>query len=130
MASNPLNTLSRCERQIMDSLYRLGSATAADILQALGGSSTDSTVRTQLRVLEGKGHVRHQVDGHRFVYLPVVPASVAQKAVLRHLIETFFKGSVEEIVAALIGRGSNRLADDQLHRIAEMVAEARAPDRN
>ena len=125
----PLHTvLSRRERQIMDTLYQLGRATAGDLMKALPGEPSDSTVRTQLRVLEAKGHVRHEEEGLRYVYLPVVPRRVVRKSALKHLVNTFFDGSVEKVVAALLGPDGGRLSEDELNRIAEMVAKARAEE--
>lgn len=125
----PLHTvLSRRERQIMDALYQLGRATAGDLIKALPGEPSDSTVRTQLRVLEAKGHVRHEEEGLRYVYLPVVPRRVVRKSALKHLVNTFFDGSVEKVVAALLGPDGGRLSDEELDRIAEMVAKARAEE--
>lgn len=120
--------LSRRERQIMDTLYQLGRATAGDLVKALPGEPSDSTVRTQLRVLEAKGHVRHEEEGLRYVYLPVVPRRVVRKSALKHLVNTFFDGSVEKVVAALLGPDGGRLSDEELDRIAEMVAKARAEE--
>lgn len=120
--------LSRRERQIMDTLYQLGRATAGDLIKALPGEPSDSTVRTQLRVLEAKGHVRHEEEGLRYVYLPVVPRRVVRKSALKHLVNTFFDGSVEKVVAALLGPDGGRLSDEELDRIAEMVAKARAEE--
>ena len=125
----PLHTvLSRRERQIMDTLYQLGRATAGELMKALPGEPSDSTVRTQLRVLEAKGHVRHEEEGLRYVYLPVVPRRVVRKSALKHLVNTFFDGSVEKVVAALLGPDGGRLSDDELNRIAGMVAKARAEE--
>ena len=117
--------LSRRERQIMDILFRRGRATAADVRDQLPGNPSDSTVRTQLRVLEQKGHVRHDEDGVRFVYAPVVARHAARKSALRHLIETFFDGSPEKAVAALLGGEAARLSDEQFDRIADLIARAR-----
>ena len=94
--------LSRRERQIMDVLYRKRRATAAEIVSGLSGKPSSSTVRTQLRVLERKGHVRHKQEGLRFVYQPVVSRPVAAQSALRHLIRTFFEGSVERTMSALV----------------------------
>ena len=116
---------SRRERQIMDVLYQKGRATAAEIMKALPGDPSDSTVRTQLRVLEAKGHVRHEEEGLRYVYLPVVPRRAVRKSALRHLVDTFFDGSAEKVVAALLGGEGARLSEDELARIAELVAKAR-----
>jgi BlaI family penicillinase repressor len=117
--------LTRRERQIMDVLYRHGRATAAEVMDDLSGEPNYSTVRTQLRVLEDKGHVRHEEQGLRYVYLPAVPRSAARKSALKHLVETFFDGSAEQVVAAVLGGEAARLSDDDLKRIAEMVAKAR-----
>ena len=117
--------LTKRERQIMDVLYRLGRATAADVLAALPGSPHYSTVRTQLRVLEEKGHVRHESDGLRYVYVPTLARHTARKAALRHLVDTFFDGSAEQVVAAVLGGEAARLSDEDLNRIARLVARAR-----
>jgi predicted transcriptional regulator len=123
--SSPHTTLTRRERQIMDVLYRRGRATAADVMAALPGEPNYSTVRTQLRVLEEKGHVSHEEEGLRYVYAPAVPRHAARKSALKHLVETFFDGSAEQVVAAVLGGEAARLSDDDLKRIAELVAEAR-----
>ena len=117
--------LTRRERQIMDSLYRRGRATAADVMADLTGEPSYSTVRTQLRVLEEKGHVRHEEEGLKYVYLPAVPRHAARKSAMRHLIETFFDGSTEKAVAALLGGESSKLSDDELDRIADLIGRAR-----
>jgi BlaI family transcriptional regulator, penicillinase repressor len=117
--------LTRRERQIMDILYRRGRATANDVMVDLPGDSSDSTVRTQLRVLESKGHVVHEEEGLRYVYMPALPRRAARKSALRHLVDTFFEGSTEKVVGALLGGEGARLSDDELERIAELVAKAR-----
>ena len=122
----PLHTaLTRRERQIMDILFRRGRATAAEVMEELPGEPSYSTVRTQLRVLEEKGHVRHDDDGVRFVYMPAVARHTARKSALRHLVETFFDGSPEKAVAALLGGEGAKLSDEQLERIAAMIDKAR-----
>ncbi len=129
MSRPPHAVLTRRERQIMDILYRRGRATAAEVLAELTGDPSDSTVRTQLRVLEAKGHVRHEEEGLRYVYLPAVPRHAARKPALRHVVDTFFDGSVEKVVSALLGSEASRLTDDELDRIAELVARARKDGR-
>jgi predicted transcriptional regulator len=125
----PLHTvLSRRERQIMDILFRRGRATAAEVMEELPGTSSYSTVRTQLRVLEEKGHVRHDEDGPRYVYLPVVARRAARKSALKHVVETFFDGSAEKVVEALLGGEATKLTDEDLARIAALVAKARKED--
>jgi predicted transcriptional regulator len=122
----PLSTaLARRERQIMDILYRRGRATANEVMADLPGDPSYSTVRTQLRVLESKGHVRHEEEGLRYVYMPALARRVARKSALRHLVDTFFEGSTEKVVGALLGGDGGRLSDDELERIAELVANAR-----
>jgi BlaI family penicillinase repressor len=119
------STLSRRERQIMDILYKRGRATAADVMADLPGDRSSSTVRTQLRVLEEKGHVTHQEEGLRYVYLPAVPRRAARKSALKHLVETFFDGSAAQVVAAVLGGEGTHISDDELDRIAELVAKAK-----
>ena len=117
--------LSRRERQIIDILYRRGRATAAEVMEDLPGDSSYSTVRTQLRVLEEKGHVRHEQDGQRYVYSPAVPRGTVRRSALKHLVETFYEGSVEQAVAALLGGEGSRLTDDELDRIEDLIRKAR-----
>jgi predicted transcriptional regulator len=121
--------LTKRERQIMDVLYRLGRATAAEVLAALPGSPHYSTVRTQLRVLEEKGHVRHESDGLRYVYVPTLARHTARKAALRHLVDTFFDGSAAGAVSALLGRDAGRLSDDDLDRIETLLKSARREEK-
>ena len=119
------SALTRRERQIMDILFRRGRATAAEVMEELPGEPSYSTVRTQLRVLEEKGHVRHEEEGLRYIYIPVVARHTARKSALRHLVETFFDGSSEKAVAALLGGEGSRLTDEELTRIEELIAKAR-----
>lgn len=109
----------------MDRLYRLGRATASEVREGLPGAPSDSTVRTQLRVLEGKGHVRHEEEGLRYVYVPTVPRHAARRSALKHVVNTFFDGSTEKAVAALLGGEGARIGDEELDRILELVREAR-----
>ena len=125
----PLHTaLSRRERQIMDILFRRARATAAEVMADLPGEPSYSTVRTQLRVLEEKGHVRHEDDGIRFVYMPAVARHAARKSALRHVVDTFFDGSAEKAVAALLGGEGSKLTPEQLERIASLIDKARNKD--
>lgn len=126
MTADPLHTvLTRRERQIMDILYRLSRATVAEVRAELPGEASYSTVRTQLRVLEDKGHLRHEEEGLRYVYMPLVPRHSVRKSALRHLVDTFFDGSVEKVVGALLGGEGRRLSEEELKRIGELVAKAR-----
>jgi len=117
--------LTRRERQIMDILYRRGRATASEVMDDLPGAPHYSTVRTQLRVLEEKGHVTHEEQGPRYVYVPATPRRAARKSALRHLVDTFFDGSAEQVVAAVLGGEGARLSDQELDRIAELVERAK-----
>jgi predicted transcriptional regulator len=117
--------LTRRERQIMDILFRRGRATAAEVLADLPGNPSYSTVRTQLRVLEEKGHARHEEDGVRYVYMPAVARVTARKSALRHVIDTFFEGSTEKVVAALLGGEATRLSPEEIDRLAALIARAK-----
>ena len=119
------NTLSRRERQIMDVLYRLERASVSQVLDEMAGKPSYSTVRAQLRVLEEKGHVRHEEHGLRYVYVPAVPRAVASRSALRHLVETFFDGSTEKVVAALLGGEAARISTDEFERIASLISKGR-----
>ena len=121
--------LTKRERQIVDALYKMGRATAAEIMAAVPGAPTYSTIRTQLRVLETKGHVRHEEQGLRYVYMPTVPRRAARKSALKHLVETFFDGSSAKAVAALLGGEASKVSDDDLDRIAEILKNARGDAR-
>jgi predicted transcriptional regulator len=121
--------LTKRERQIMDALYRLGRATAGEVMGELRGAPSYSTVRTQLRVLETKGHVRHEEIGLRYVYTPTVPRHAARRSALKHLVDTFFDGSSAKVVAALLGGDGARVSDEELARIARLVDTARKEPR-
>ena len=124
--SSALHTvLTRRERQIMDILFRRGRATAAEVMGDLPGNPSYSTVRTQLRVLEEKGHVRHEEEGLRYIYTPAVRVHAARKSALKHLVDTFFDGSAERAVAALLGGEGAKVSPEELERIADLIAKAR-----
>jgi predicted transcriptional regulator len=118
--------LTKRERQIMDVLFRLGRATAAEIMDRVPGAPGYSTVRTQLRVLENKGHVKHQEQGLRYIYMPTVARRSARRSALKHLVDTFFDGSSVKAVAALLGGEAARVSDEELARIAALVKDARS----
>jgi BlaI family penicillinase repressor len=125
MTGRPIHAvLTKRERQIMDALYRLGRATAGEVQASLPGAPSYSTVRTQLRVLETKGHVRHEEHGLRYVYAPTVPRHSARRSALKHLVDTFFEGSSAKVVAALLGGDAAKITDDELDRIADIVKKA------
>jgi BlaI family penicillinase repressor len=122
-------SLSRRERQIMDILYRLGRATANEVMAELPGEPHYSTVRTQLRVLEKKGHVRHDEEGLRYIYIPTVPRYAVRPSALRHLLETFFEGSAEKMLSTLLGSEGAKLSDEELDRLARLIEKARKTGR-
>jgi predicted transcriptional regulator len=119
------NALTRRERQIMDVLYKLERATVAEVLRKLVDQPNYSTVRAQLRILEEKGHVRHEEHGLRYVYVPKVPRDVARRSALRHLVETFFEGSAESLVATLLGGEISRISGEELDRLARLFTKDR-----
>src|SRR5215216_4794644 len=117
--------LSRRERQMMDILYARGRATAAEIQEAMPDAPTYSAVRAKLRVLEEKGHIRHQEQDLRYVFLPTLPREKVKYSALRHIIDTFFDGSTEQTVAALLDSRSTRLSNEELDRLSRLIEDAR-----
>lgn len=122
-------SLSRRERQIMDIVYRLGRATVGEVMEQLSGEPAYSTVRAQLRVLEEKGHLRHEEQGLRYVYLPKVPRHMVRQSALKHLVDTFFDGSAGKAVTALLGREGFTISDEELEKISELIERARKEDK-
>jgi predicted transcriptional regulator len=118
-------SLSRRERQIMDILFERGEATAAEVMAALSDPPSNSAVRSLLRILEEKGHVRHVKKGMRYLYRPVQPRQSAAHSVLRQVLHTFFGGSVEKAVTTLLSAPDSRLSDAELDRLAELIARSR-----
>ena len=121
--------LSRRERQIMDSVYRRGKATAAEVMADLPEAPSYSAVRTMLRLLEEKGHLQHEQDGPRYVYLPTVARENARVNALKHLVSTFFNGSAEQAMAALLEISDAELSADQLDRMQDLIEQARTEGR-
>jgi BlaI family transcriptional regulator, penicillinase repressor len=117
--------LSRRERQIIDILYAQGRATAAEVQTALPDPPSYSAVRAMLRILEEKGHVRHEQDGPRYVYLPTLARDNAKRSALRHMLRTFFDGSAEQAISALLDESSTKLSDAELDRLATLIRQAR-----
>lgn len=109
----------------MDILYRLGSATAAEIREDLPDAPSYSAVRSLLRILEDKGHLRHQYDGPRYVFTPIVSRPTAQKSALRQMVRTFFDGSATQAVAALLDMSASDLTDDELEQLGRLVEQAK-----
>lgn len=117
--------LSRRERQILDILYQHGRATAADVQAALPEPPSYSAVRALLRILEEKGHVRHEQDGPRYVYVPTLGRDNAKRSALRHILQTFFDGSAEQAISALLDDSSAKLSRAELDRLARLIEGAR-----
>ncbi|HEX9929034.1 MAG TPA: BlaI/MecI/CopY family transcriptional regulator [Pyrinomonadaceae bacterium] len=122
-------TLSRREQQIMDIIYSRGTATASEVMESLPDPPSYSAVRALLRVLEEKGHLRHTQDGQRYVYSPIVARERAKHSALRRVLKTFFDDSAEEAVAALLDISQERLSDDELERLEQLIKQARKEGR-
>ncbi len=125
MTKQTHHDLSRRERQIVDILYTQGRATAAEVQASLPDPPSYSAVRAMLRILEEKGHVKHEQDGPRYVYVPTVARDNAKRSALRHMLQTFFDGSAEQAISALLDDSSTRLSDRELDRLARMIDQAR-----
>jgi BlaI family transcriptional regulator, penicillinase repressor len=117
--------LSRRERQIMDVLYRKGSATAAEVLESIPSPPSYSSVRALLRILEQKGHIKHEERAGKYVFMPTVPHAKAKRSAILHLVQTFFDGSPEDAVAALLDASSSKLSSDELDRLQGLIDKAR-----
>lgn len=129
MARNKIQDFSRRERQIMDVVYRLGEATAAEVMEQMPEAPGYSTVRTLLGVLEKKGHLRHKRRGHHYVYRPTVPVEAVSSSMLEHVMETFFDGSASRIVSAVLDISDAQLKADEYDEILAIIEKARAEDR-
>ena len=125
MAEKKQPQLSRRERQIMEIVYGLRSASAADVLERLPDPPSYSAVRAMLRILEDKGHLTHRHDGPRYVYSPVVPRTTARQSALRQLVKTFFDGSSTQAVAALLDMSESRLSADEADQLATLIEKAK-----
>ena len=121
--------LSRREREMMDIIYKSGRATAAEVKGAMASPPSYSAVRATLRVLVEKGHLSHKEDGPRYVYLPTVPADQARQSALQRVLRTFFDGSTQNAVAALLDMGASKLSPDELERLGQMIEEAKNEGR-
>jgi predicted transcriptional regulator len=127
--ADQLQPLSRRERQIMDVIYRLGQATAQEVVHNLSDPPSCSAVRGLLRILEDKGHVKHRQDGPRYVYHPTLPREKARESALRQLVRIFFQDSPEAAVAALLDLSAPGLKNEELDRLAVLIARARKEGR-
>src|SRR5215218_10411694 len=129
MADSTANRLSRRERQIMDLLYQLGEATAADVQERLPDPPSYSAVRAMLRILEEKGHVRHTEDGPRYVFAPVVERDTARRSAVSHLLRTFFDGSVEQAMTALLDATDRKLSREEGDRLGRLIEQRKREGR-
>jgi predicted transcriptional regulator len=129
MSPNSHTRLGRRERQIMEAVYRLRRATVAEVLEQLEDPPSYSAVRAMLRILEAKGHLRHQQDGPRYVYLPVVSGERARRSILKDVVRRLFDDSTEQAVAALLEGSSSRMSDAELDRLERLISSARKQGR-
>ena len=121
--------LGHRERQIMEAVYRLGRATVAEVLDTIDDPPSYSAVRAMLRILESKGHLKHEQDGPRYVYVPVVSGARARRSILRDVVQRLFDGSTEEAVAALLETSTSKLDDAELERLQRLITAARKQGR-
>ena len=128
MTTKALTNLSRRERQIMDVVYRLGRATATDVLAQIPEPPSYSAVRAMLRVLENKGHLRHVLEGKSYVYSPTLGRSRASRSALQNMLKTFFDGSTEKAVAALLDMSAD-LTEEEFARLSRLIDQARQEGR-
>ena len=125
----PEQDLSRRERQIMDILHRAGKATAAEVLDGPPDAPSYSAVRALLRILENKGHIRHEEDGRAYVYMPIVRRTDARQSALSHLLKTFFDNSAEQAVAALLAIKGEKMSSAELERMSKLIDKAKKEGR-
>jgi BlaI family transcriptional regulator, penicillinase repressor len=129
MAQDESVHLSRRERQIMDYLFRVGRATAADVLAGIPDPPSYSAVRAMLRTLEDKGHVRHEEEGRAYVYVPTIRMESARRSALAHLLRTFFDNSAEQAMAALLDFKGTKMSEAELNRMADLIEQAKQEGR-
>ena len=129
MRRSSLAQLSRRERQIMEIVYRAGRVTASEVLARLPDPPSYSAVRALLRILEDKGHLRHELSGNRYVYLATVGKQRARRSALRSLVDTFFEGSAAKVVAALLDLSPEDLSEQELARLSRLIEQARKEGR-
>ena len=124
MARSPLEVGKR-SREIVEILYQIGEGSVSEVREKIASPPSYSAVRAMLRILEEKGHVRHEQDGPRYVYLPTLARDNAKHSALRHVLTTFFDGSAEQAISALLGDKSSKLSDAELERLARLIEQAR-----
>lgn len=123
------DTLSRREREMMNIIFAKGRATAGEVMDGMAEPPSYSAVRATLRVLEQKGHLRHEHDGVRYVYLPTIQREKARRSALDHLLRTFFDGSAANVVSALLERERHKMTDEELDRLSALIEDARQEGR-
>ncbi|MEE9127083.1 MAG: BlaI/MecI/CopY family transcriptional regulator [Planctomycetota bacterium] len=129
MAAPPPKDLTRREREVIDIIYRLGQATANEVMAEMEDPPSYSSVRSVLRHLENKGHLTHEADGARHVYTPVVRRDRASRSALKHLLATFFDDSPEQVVTALLDVSKSKLSKEELAKIDKLVKQAKREGR-
>ena len=129
MSRKSITDLSRRERQIMDAIFKMGSATAAEVREAIPDPPSYSSVRAQLRILEEKGLVKHRQQGPRYLYQPAVRVDRARTSALKHLMQTFFDDSVEQVVAALIDVSASEIGEEEYEQLSRLIERARKEGR-
>lgn len=129
MADEMQSSLSRRERQIMDAIYRLGRASVTEVMENIPDPPSYSAVRAMLGILETKGHLRHEQDGAKYVYLPMVARERARKTALKSLVQTFFDGSSREAIAALLELPDGKLSKGELDALGELIEKAKKEGR-
>src|SRR4029077_9060148 len=129
MTPNAHLDLSRRERQIMDAIYRLGDATVSDVMDEMPDPPSYSAVRAMMGKLEAKGYLEHRQEGPRYLYLATVPRQEARESALERLVRTFFDGSAERAVTALLDRSAGEMSDEELDRLSTLIQDARKGGR-
>jgi len=129
MRKKKLQSLSKRERQIMETIYQLGDATAAEVVANLPEKVGDASIRKLIRIVEGKGYLKHRREGHKYVYSPLVPRQAASRQALRHMLQTFFQGSAPNAVAALLDITRGKLSKEDIVELTALVERAEKKGR-
>lgn len=129
MSGNSHQHLSRRERQIMDVIYQRGQATAAEVQENMPDPPGYSAVRAMLRLLEEKGYLHHEQDGQKYIFKPTLAREKARKSALKQMLETFFDGSTEQAMVALLNLSKSKLSDEELDRLSQMISTAKKEGR-
>ncbi len=129
MKKRKLQSLSKRERQIMDTIYRLGEATAAEVVANLPEKVGDASIRKLIRIVEGKGYLKHRREGHKYVYSPLVPRQAASRQALRHMLQTFFQDSAPSAVSALLDIKRGKLSEEEIAELTALIERAEKKGR-